>query len=397
MPAPSSGSASPPRTRTPRCERGTSSSGSGARSSPASSPWCGSVSGAVAGKAARAGAQLPAHQEAGRMGGRRVTTPRPRTARSRAAGRLDEIAAAGGGDPRRARAPGGAPAEPRRSAAARGGRPAALPAPMLAVAADRPFSRAGLALRAEVRRHPGDRRGRGDGGPGDGPARPRRDRPLPRGGRPSPPSSAPRARFSTARSWSSTPPGHPDFERLQSRVNIGDPGEALRAAERCPGDVRRLRPALARRSRPHLDRRFGSARRRSGISSGRPGRCSSPTTSSEDGEGFFAAVASVGLEGMIAKRANSPYQPGRRSPDWIKVKSWLTQSCAVAGWTAGHGRRGHLGALVLALRDARGWVHCGQVGTGFGEAADRRSAPPAGAAPTSHLPAGRGPRASPSR
>ena len=89
----------------------------------------------------------------------------------------------------------------------------------------------------------------------------------------------------------------------------------------------------------------------------------------QDGEGFFAAVSDRGLEGMIAKRADSRYQPGRRSPDWIKVKSWRTQSCAIAGWTAGHGRRGRLGALVLAVREgAAGWEHCGQVGTGFGEA-----------------------------
>ena len=88
----------------------------------------------------------------------------------------------------------------------------------------------------------------------------------------------------------------------------------------------------------------------------------------QDGEGFFAAVRPGAWRGWSPSAPTSRYQPGRRSPDWIKVKSWLTQSCAVAGWTAGHGRRGHLGSLVLALRDARGWVHCGQVGTGFGEA-----------------------------
>ena len=71
---------------------------------------------------------------------------------------------------------------------------------------------------------------------------------------------------------------------------------------------------------------------------------------------------------MIGKRADSPYQPGRRSPDWVKVKAWQTQSCVIAGWTGGRGRRTEqLGALILGVYDGADLVHCGQVGTGFNE------------------------------
>src|SRR5262249_59455279 len=72
--------------------------------------------------------------------------------------------------------------------------------------------------------------------------------------------------------------------------------------------------------------------------------------------------------GMIAKRAASLYQAGARTGDWLKVKSWHTQSCAVIGWTAGQGRRReHLGALILAVMRDGALRHCGQVGTGFDE------------------------------
>ena len=57
-----------------------------------------------------------------------------------------------------------------------------------------------------------------------------------------------------------------------------------------------------------------------------------------------------------------------RTPDWVKIKSWLSQSCVIAGYTAGRGRRtSQLGALILAVLDGTRLVHCGQVGTGFDE------------------------------
>jgi bifunctional non-homologous end joining protein LigD len=87
-----------------------------------------------------------------------------------------------------------------------------------------------------------------------------------------------------------------------------------------------------------------------------------------DGETFFAALSRQGVEGMVGKRADSAYQPGRRSPDWVKVKAWHTQSCVIAGWTGGRGRRvEQLGALILGVYDGEDLLHCGQVGTGFNE------------------------------
>jgi bifunctional non-homologous end joining protein LigD len=85
-----------------------------------------------------------------------------------------------------------------------------------------------------------------------------------------------------------------------------------------------------------------------------------------DGKELFDVARTNGIEGIVGKRADSLYHPATRSPDWVKIKSWLTQSCVIAGYTAGRGRRtSQLGALILAVFDGNRLVHCGQVGTGF--------------------------------
>jgi len=70
------------------------------------------------------------------------------------------------------------------------------------------------------------------------------------------------------------------------------------------------------------------------------------------------------LEGIVAKRADSAYV-GRRSTDWLKIKTRRRQECVVGGWTAGEGRRRDLGALVLGLYEGEKLVPIGSVGSGF--------------------------------
>jgi bifunctional non-homologous end joining protein LigD len=89
-----------------------------------------------------------------------------------------------------------------------------------------------------------------------------------------------------------------------------------------------------------------------------------------DGEGtaFVDAARSHGLEGVVAKRKGSRYVPGRRMPDWRKIKLISTQECVILGWTPGQGgRSGSFGALLVGAIDdgALKWV--GQVGTGFSQ------------------------------
>jgi bifunctional non-homologous end joining protein LigD len=89
----------------------------------------------------------------------------------------------------------------------------------------------------------------------------------------------------------------------------------------------------------------------------------------EDGHALERAAVEQGLEGVMAKRADSRYEPGRRSRDWLKVKPGLQrQEFVVVGYTKGKGRRsGSLGSLVLAVRRGRDLAWVGNVGTGFSD------------------------------
>jgi len=72
-------------------------------------------------------------------------------------------------------------------------------------------------------------------------------------------------------------------------------------------------------------------------------------------------------EGIVAKRADSTYQPGRRSHSWIKIKNFHDLEVVIVGWKPGAGRReGSLGSMLLAVPDADGGLrYAGKVGTGF--------------------------------
>ncbi|MGH3065178.1 MAG: DNA ligase D [Gaiellaceae bacterium] len=88
----------------------------------------------------------------------------------------------------------------------------------------------------------------------------------------------------------------------------------------------------------------------------------------DDGDALLAAARAQELEGVVAKRVDSRYRPGRRSTDWHKLKLRRTQEVVVVGYTRGQGRRAHgFGALVVAVHDAGGLRWAGNVGTGFGD------------------------------
>ena len=68
------------------------------------------------------------------------------------------------------------------------------------------------------------------------------------------------------------------------------------------------------------------------------------------GEEYYAAAVAKGLEGIMAKKKNSVYEPGKRSASWLKIKAQKTCDCVIAGYTRGQGsRRLSFGALLLGL------------------------------------------------
>ncbi|MDD4998254.1 MAG: hypothetical protein PHI99_08885, partial [Syntrophales bacterium] len=72
-----------------------------------------------------------------------------------------------------------------------------------------------------------------------------------------------------------------------------------------------------------------------------------------------------GLEGIVAKHVRSPYRMGRRSRQWLKVKTQLTQEGVIAGFTEPGGSRRHFGALVLGAFRGSELVYIGHTGSGF--------------------------------
>jgi len=84
----------------------------------------------------------------------------------------------------------------------------------------------------------------------------------------------------------------------------------------------------------------------------------------------LAATAEQGLEGIVAKRLQSPYAPGTRNGDWIKIKNFGRQELVIGGWLPGEGRReARIGALLVGVHDADGaFRYAGRVGTGFTDA-----------------------------
>ena len=84
-----------------------------------------------------------------------------------------------------------------------------------------------------------------------------------------------------------------------------------------------------------------------------------------NGTKFFAEAERKGLEGIMAKRADSAYASGSRTADWLKIKTAKRQEVVIAGFTAPRRTRPFFGALVLAVREEDTWRYIGHVGTGF--------------------------------
>jgi bifunctional non-homologous end joining protein LigD len=162
--------------------------------------------------------------------------------------------------------------------------------------------------------------------------------------------------------------GKPSFGLLQKRMHVSG-ANAAKALARSDPAVLLLFDVL------HLDGRSLLAtpyrERRELLEGLQLGGSGWETPPAFDGSGTEAVAVSKEqqLEGVVAKRLTSRYLPGRRSPDWIKIKNVRTQEVIVGGWRTGAGSRaGTIGALLLGLPEAGGLRYIGRVGTGFNAA-----------------------------
>jgi bifunctional non-homologous end joining protein LigD len=87
-----------------------------------------------------------------------------------------------------------------------------------------------------------------------------------------------------------------------------------------------------------------------------------------DGRAFFAVAAKQGLEGIIAKNSVSRYVEGKRSLEWLKIKTHLRQEAVIGGFTRPKGSRQQFGALVLGVFDVDELIYIGHTGGGFNDA-----------------------------
>jgi bifunctional non-homologous end joining protein LigD len=150
--------------------------------------------------------------------------------------------------------------------------------------------------------------------------------------------------------------GRPSFEVLQQRMNVGSDSAVRRLVTQVPVvimlfDVLWLEghPTM---ELPYTDRRALLER----LALSGP-RWQTPATTIGGGERVRAAAEELGLEGVVAKRLDSTYQPGRRSSAWIKVKVKRGQELVVGGWLPGNGRlEGRLGSLLVGYRDDGGFA-----------------------------------------
>jgi bifunctional non-homologous end joining protein LigD len=160
------------------------------------------------------------------------------------------------------------------------------------------------------------------------------------------------------------------FQRLQGRIHLKAPG-GLRASG-SPWPVAYIVFDLLRdgdedlRGRPLRERR---ARLEALVRSGANGALRISEQTIGDGRALHARAHAEAWEGLIAKRLDSRYAAGRRSPDWRKLKLVRRQACVIGGWTDPRGSRPFFGALLLGLYDDRGRLqYVGHSGAGFTDA-----------------------------
>ncbi len=162
--------------------------------------------------------------------------------------------------------------------------------------------------------------------------------------------------------------GRPSFGRLQHRMHVTGAAEVARRAAAVPigyqvFDLLRFDGHEAT-SLAYLERR----RLLGEVVEAGP-YWSVPSHHIGEGGELLAQVTELGLEGLVAKRLDSTYQLGRRSPAWRKVKVRNHQEFVVVGWSMGEGKRsGGPAALVLGVWEGDRLVHVGRVGTGFTQA-----------------------------
>ncbi|WP_461409883.1 ATP-dependent DNA ligase [Georgenia sp.] len=182
--------------------------------------------------------------------------------------------------------------------------------------------------------------------------------------------------------------GRPSFAHLQKRFNLTDDRRIARLAASAPVRLM-LFDVLEVAGRSQLHATYDERRTllHEVVDPAAHPLLDVPDVFDGDVDAAVAASRMLGLEGVVAKRRDSRYTPGRRSPAWVKIKHALTQEVVVVGWRPGQGNRsGAVGSLLAAVPDGARLRYVGRVGSGFSQreveglvaelARDERATPP---------------------
>jgi len=162
--------------------------------------------------------------------------------------------------------------------------------------------------------------------------------------------------------------GRPSFERLQRRMHVESESAIRRLRQDVPVTYA-LFDLLWLDGRPTTGLAYTERRRLLEELQLNGPAWHTPATHPGEGVALLDATRAAGLEGVVAKRLDSLYEPGVRTRNWLKVKNHLAQDFVVGGWLPGEGSRGRLGALLLGVYQDDGRLcFAGRVGTGFTDA-----------------------------
>lgn len=162
--------------------------------------------------------------------------------------------------------------------------------------------------------------------------------------------------------------GRPSFGALQGRMHLTSDAQIKRLAKANPVSYV-IFDLLWLDGHSLLREPYAERRARLAELDLRGDRWQVPDAVEGQGAALLAASAAQGLEGVVAKRLDGPYEPGRRSRGWVKVKNVQREEVVIGGWMPGEGRRRQrIGALLVGLPDGEGTLaYSGRVGTGFTE------------------------------
>jgi bifunctional non-homologous end joining protein LigD len=159
--------------------------------------------------------------------------------------------------------------------------------------------------------------------------------------------------------------GRPSFEALQARMHVTNTAQVRRLTTQVPATFLAF-DVLYLDGRSLIEEPYGERRRvLESLQLSGPS-WQTPPQFDGDGAAILAASKQQGLEGVLAKRRDSRYYPGKRSDLWLKIKNLRTQEVVIGGWKPGEGRRkGAIGSLLIGVPGDDGLDYVGHVGTGF--------------------------------